>query len=275
MSLYAIGDIHGCYDSFRRLLDKINFDENNDSLWLTGDLVGRGTQSLETLRFLESIKNNLVSVMGNHDLHLLALYYHVIELDEHSRNLEKILDAPDSDKLISWLKDRPFLHFDNNRNILLVHAGIHPEWTINESITYANELEGLLQGEQSKNILENMYGNDPIKWSLNLNSYNRYRFLINVFTRMRVLNSDNNLDLKYKGTEPSSQEHIHSWFKSKNHNWKDTTIIFGHWSALGLMIKPQFICLDSGCVWGRNLTAINLDSRFKVTKISHLLKNPI
>ena len=146
MSLYAIGDIHGCYDSFRRLLDKINFDENNDFLWLTGDLVGRGTQSLETLRFLESIKNNLVSVMGNHDLHLLALYYHVIELDEHSRNLKKFLDAPDSDKLISWLKDRPFLHFDNNRNILLVHAGIHPEWTINESIAYANELEGLLPG---------------------------------------------------------------------------------------------------------------------------------
>ena len=270
MSLYAIGDIHGCYDSFRRLLDKINFDEKSDSLWLTGDLVGRGSQSLETLRFLEGIKNNLVSVMGNHDLHLLAIYYQVIELDKHSRNLEKILDAPDSDKLISWLKDRPLLHFDNNRNILLVHAGIHPEWTINESIAYANELEALLQGEQSKNILENMYGNDPTKWSLNLNSYNRYRFFINVFTRMRVLRSDNTLDLKYKGTEPSSEEPFQPWFKSKNHNWKDTTILFGHWSALGLMKKQQFICLDSGCVWGRSLTAINLDSKFKVTKVTHL-----
>ena len=270
MSLYAIGDIHGCYDSFRRLLDKIDFNEKSDSLWLTGDLVGRGTQSLETLRFLESIKNNLVSVMGNHDLHLLALYYQVIELDKNSRNLKKILDAPDSDKLISWLKNRPFLHFDKNRNTLLVHAGIHPEWTIDESISYASELERLMKGNQCKNVLENMYGNDPTKWSSDLDEYNRYRFFINVFTRMRVLRSGNTLDLKYKGSEPSSEEHIQSWFKSQNHNWKDTTILFGHWSALGLMIKQQFICLDSGCVWGKSLTAINLDSKYKVTKISHL-----
>ena len=270
MSLYAIGDIHGCYDSLRRLLDKINFDEKSDSLWLTGDLVGRGTQSLETLRFLESIKNNLVSVMGNHDLHLLALYYQVIELDKDSKSLERVLDAPDSEKLIFWLKERPFVHFDNYRNILLVHAGIHPEWTIGESITYANELEELIQGEQSKNILENMYGNNPTRWSLDLDEINRYRFFINVFTRMRVLGCGNTLDLGYKGAEPSPDEQIQSWFKSRNHKWKDTTIIFGHWSALGLMIKPYFVCLDSGCVWGRNLTAINLDSKFKTTNISHL-----
>ena len=269
MPLYAIGDIHGCYDSLRRLMDKIQFDEKNDTLWLTGDLVGRGTQSLETLRFLESIQDNLISVIGNHDLHLLALYYQVIKLDNHSECLKEILNAPDSEKLISWLKKRPFLHFDKERNALIVHAGIHPEWSIEESISYASEIEELLKNDQCEDVLRKMYGNTPKKWSADLDGFNRYRFLINVFTRMRVLKNNNILDLKYKGAEPSSKESIIPWFKSRDHKWKNTTIIFGHWSALGLMIKHQFICLDSGCVWGGNLTAINLDSKFKLTKVSY------
>ena len=272
MSLFAIGDIHGCYETLRRLLDKIGFDEEKDTLWFTGDLVGRGPQSLKTLRFLKSINNSIITVLGNHDLHLLSLYYQARKIDENSSELIDILNAPDSEILIDWLRKRPLVFYDKKQNYLLVHVGIHPRWTINESIKYASEVEEILRSDHCSSFLKNMYGNAPIRWSNKLSGYDRNRFIINTFTRMRVLDNKN-LNLKYKGKIPSKNDDLTPWFNIVGHKWKDTSIIFGHWSALGLMIKKQFICLDSGCVWGGDLTAIELNSKLTQTKVSHRPEN--
>ncbi|RCL41906.1 MAG: symmetrical bis(5'-nucleosyl)-tetraphosphatase [Gammaproteobacteria bacterium] len=274
MSLFAIGDIHGCYETLRRLLDKIGFNETKDTLWFTGDLVGRGPQSLETLRFLKSINNSIITVLGNHDLHLLSLYYQAKEIDDNSSELKDILNAPDSEILIDWLRKRPLVFYDRKKNYILVHAGIHPRWTINESIKYASEVEAILRSDHCSSLLKNMYGNTPTRWSTKLNGYDRNRFIINTFTRMRVLD-DKDLNLKYKGKIPSKNNDLRPWFDVIEHKWKDTSIIFGHWSALGLMIKKQFICLDSGCAWGGDLTAIELNSKLTQTKVSYRSENPI
>lgn len=274
MSLFAIGDIHGCYETLRRLLDKIGFNETKDTLWFTGDLVGRGPQSLETLRFLKSINNSIITVLGNHDLHLLSLYYQAKEIDDNSSELKDILNAPDSEILIDWLRKRPLVFYDRKKNYILVHAGIHPRWTINESIKYASEVEAILRSDHCSALLKNMYGNAPTRWSTKLNGYDRNRFIINTFTRMRVLDNKN-LNLKYKGKIPSKNDDLTPWFNIVGHKWKDTSIIFGHWSALGLMIKKQFICLDSGCAWGGDLTAIELNSKLTQTKVSYRSENPI
>lgn len=274
MSLFAIGDIHGCYESLSRLLDKIRFDETKDTLWFTGDLVGRGPQSLETLRFLKSIDNSIITVLGNHDLHLLSLYYQAQEIGDNSSDLKGILNAPDSEILIDWLRKRPLVFYDRKKDYLLVHAGIHPRWTINESIKYASEVEAILRSDHCPSLLKNMYGNAPIRWSTKLCGYDRNRFIINTLTRMRVLDNKD-LNLKYKGKIPSKNDNLKPWFDVVGHKWKDTSIIFGHWSALGLMIKKQFICLDSGCVWGGGLTAIELNSKLTQTKVSYRSENLI
>ena len=274
MSLFAIGDIHGCYESLRRLLDKIRFDEKKDTLWLTGDLVGRGPQSLETLRFLKSIDKSIITVLGNHDLHLLSLYYQANGIDDNSSDLKGILNAPDCENLMEWLRKRPLVFYDRKKDYLLVHAGIHPSWTINESIKYASEVEAILRSDHCSSLLKNMYGNAPIRWSNKLCGYDRHRFIINTFTRMRVLDNKN-LNLKYNGKIPSKNDNLKPWFDDVGHEWKDTLIIFGHWSALGLMIKKQFICIDSGCVWGGDLTAIELNSKLTQTKVSHRSENLI
>ncbi len=275
MATYAIGDIQGCYDSLRRLLEKLNFNPENDYLWLTGDLVNRGEQSLKTLRFLKDIDQSIITVLGNHDLHLLALHFEVTDLNENSYLLKEVLDAPDRESLMQWLRFKPLTHFDKKKNRLLVHAGISPDWSIEESLQYSQEVELLLRSDRCADLLKNMYKNTPKFWSENLDGYARYRFIINTLTRMRAINNKNGLELEHKGKITKNNKNLNPWFKPKKHRWKQTSIIFGHWSALGLMVQPQFICLDTGCVWGRELTAMQLDSKLKTIKVSHNTKNLI
>ena len=270
MAIYAIGDIQGCYDPFRRLLDKIKFDPAEDQLWLTGDLVNRGVNSLQTLRYVKSLGKAVISVLGNHDLHLLTLHYELKPMDKGSLTLRNVLDAHDRDSLMEWLRRRPLIHYQKLNNRMLVHAGIYPRWSIQESIAYACEIEKYLRGPKCKDLLSQMYGDDPISWSNELSEIERYRFIINAFTRMRFLGTDNTLDFDSKGTINNHKGYLSPWFDQLNKQWINTTIIFGHWSALGLMIKPNVICLDTGYVWGGELTAINLDNTSTIVRVSQI-----
>ena len=269
MAVYAIGDLQGCYDAFRRLLDKINFSPEKDQLWLTGDLVNRGPDSLKTLRFIKNLEGAVTTVLGNHDLHLLALHFEAIPLSKESDCLKEILNAHDREPLMEWLRCKPLVHFSKHNNRILVHAGIHPQWTIEQAISYASEVEVLLKGDNCKQLLTSMYGNSPHMWSERLKGIEKHRFIINTFTRMRMLKKNNELDFQYKGGSMEDVENLKPWFEVKKNYWKETLIVFGHWSALGLMVKPKFICLDTGYVWGRDLTAINLDEKSQLIKISH------
>ena len=273
MAVYAIGDIQGCYNPFRRLLDKIKFDPQKDHLWLTGDLVNRGPDSLKTLRFVKTLDKAVTTVLGNHDLHLLALHFEVSPLDEKSIWLKEILNAHDREPLMEWLRHKPLTHYDKNSNRFLVHAGIYPGWTIKQANLYAREVETVLRGNDCKKLIRNMYGNTPKIWSDELEGIERYRFIINTFTRMRMLRNNNELEFGYKGEITRNIQDLMPWFEIKDNQWKDTLIVFGHWSALGLMVRSKFICLDTGYVWGRELTAINLNKKSELIKISHKEKN--
>ena len=270
MAVYAIGDIQGCYDPFRRLLDKIKFNPVKDQLWLTGDLVNRGSDSLKTLRYIKSLGNAVISVHGNHDLHLLALHYELKPVDKGSISLKNVLEAHDRESLMNWLRERPLIHYEKSKKRLLVHAGIYPTWNIQDSLAYASEIENCLKSNKCRNLLRQMYSNKPASWTNHMSEMNRHRFLINVFTRMRFLSANNELDFNSKGPVNDREDYLIPWFDLLNKQWINTTIIFGHWSALGLMVKANFICLDTGYVWGGNLTAINLDKTSSITKVSQI-----
>ena len=261
MATYAIGDIQGCYDDLRRLLDKIKFKSDCDMLWFTGDLVNRGPKSLQTLRFIKSLNNNAISVLGNHDLHLLAAAYTDKQLGRKD-TLDEILNASDRDELLNWLEHRPLIHTDESSNITMVHAAIHPDWSINKAQLLASEVESVLQGEQHINFYQNMYGDKPDLWSDDLQDWSRLRFITNVFTRLRFCHQNGTLDLAQK-CEPGSQpEGLLPWFNMRNRAHKTNSIIFGHWSTLILAKNIHYdnvYPLDTGCLWGGHLTAMRID----------------
>lgn len=261
MAVYAIGDLQGCYDPFRRLLDELAFDPDRDRLWLVGDLVNRGPKSLKTLRFVRSLGESAITVLGNHDLHLLALASGAIGYSERFSTLRKTLDAPDVGELTEWLRHRPLAHYSSEFDTLLVHAGTHPKWTVKKTLARAAEVEAALQGPKYSSLLEKMYGNTPRKWSGKLTGYARLRFIINTLTRMRMLTAKSALNFAYTGSPWRARRDLQPWFEFPEPAWAPTRIIFGHWSALGLIVLPQLISLDSGCVWGRQLTAVRLDKR--------------
>ncbi|MDH3585963.1 MAG: symmetrical bis(5'-nucleosyl)-tetraphosphatase [Gammaproteobacteria bacterium] len=261
MSVYAIGDIQGCYDPFRRLLDKIDFDDGTDTLWLSGDLVNRGPKSLKTLRFVMSLGDSVISVLGNHDLHLLALAADKVRYGERFESLRKVLDAPDCGELVDWLRHRPLAHYDEHLNSLLVHAGTHPQWNANKTLARAAEVEDVLQSDQYATLLDKMYGNKPLRWSPDLRGYSRLRFIINCLTRMRMLTGKSRLNFSYSGSPYRARKNLVAWYDVEDAAWAGTRVVFGHWSALGLIVLPQLISLDTGCVWGRQLTAVRLDKR--------------
>lgn len=259
MPVYAIGDIQGCYDPFRQLLDDIRFEPGKDTLWLTGDLVNRGPKSLRTLRFILSLGDSVVSVLGNHDLHLLALATGSINYNSKFSTLRKLLDAPDLGELVEWLRARPLAHYDESMNTLMVHAGTHPEWSVKQTLAHAAEVETQLRGKNGNKLLSKMYGNEPTTWSDELSGYRRLRFIINCLTRMRMMSAKLALNFGHSGPPWTTRAHLVPWFDFDNHAWGDTRIVFGHWSALGLMVMPTLVSLDTGCVWGRQLTAVRLD----------------
>jgi len=261
VAVYAIGDLQGCYEPFRRLLDAIEFDPDNDTLWLTGDLVNRGPQSLKTLRFVHEIRSSVITVLGNHDLHLLALHAGAVRGGNRFLSLDKLLEAGDADELCDWLRRRPLAHFDRSLNTLLVHAGTYPTWTIKKTLRRAAEVEAALQGDDCVGVLGKMYGNTPNKWSGKLTGYKRLRFIVNCLTRMRMLTADHRLDLKFSGSPWRARKGEKAWYDVDTPAWQGTRIVFGHWSQLGLIVLPHIVSLDTGCVWGRELTAVRLDKR--------------
>ena len=261
MAVYAIGDIQGCYDPFRRLLDELDFDPSTDTLWLAGDLVNRGPKSLKTLRFVKSLGEAAISVLGNHDLHLLALAAGAVHFGRRFDSLEKLINAPDADELCDWLRQRPMAHYDAGLDTLLVHAGTHPEWDVKKTLARAAEVEEELRHGDYETLLGKMYGNTPNGWSGKLTGYKRLRFIINCLTRMRMITTANKLNFTHSGSPWRARKNLLPWYMAENPATAETRVAFGHWSQLGLVVLPKLISLDTGCVWGRQLTAVRLDKR--------------
>src|SRR3990167_4877680 len=266
MAIYAIGDIQGCYTAFIRLLDLIQFDDHQDRLWFTGDLVNRSPQSLEVLRFIKSLGSTHQVVLGNHDLHLLAIAYG-IKLLRPLDTFQDVLNAPDRDELIEWLRTCPLLHYDASLNMVMVHAGFSPVWTLKKAQQLAREVEEVLQSESANLFLQNMYGNEPDSWDDALQGKERWRCITNYLTRVRLCDISGCIDLSYKGKLKDKPAHLIPWFDIKNRSSCDVKIIFGHWAALGGQADvPNVYPLDTGCVWGNCLTAMRLsdEKRFSV-----------
>lgn len=259
MATWAIGDIQGCCTEFRALLEKIRFDPGKDQLWLTGDLVNRGTESLQTLRYVMALGDCVITVLGNHDLHLLALASGNGRGGPDNASLRPILDAPDCEELLSWLRRRPLAHFDAGLNTLLVHAGVWPEWSVDDVTKLAREVEERLSRADYADFFAAMYADDPARWNDALEGNERYRFIVNCLTRLRVIDVDGRIDLAYKATLDDLPPGTIPWFRAPNPRWQDSRIVFGHWSALGLLVEPGVLGLDTGCVWGRELSAVRLD----------------
>lgn len=267
MAVYAIGDLQGCYDPFRRLLDKLAFDPATDRLWLAGDLVNRGPKSLKTLRFVRSLGKSAKTVLGNHDLHLLALAHDVAIKSNRFDAMWKILAADDCDELLDWLRQQPLARYSRKLDTLMVHAGLPPQWSIKKALKRAAEVETALRGDDYETFLEKMYGNSPDKWSGKLSGYARLRYIVNVLTRVRMIGSDGRLDFDHSGPPSSARKGLTPWFEAKKPKWAGTRIVFGHWSALGLVNEEKLIAVDTGCVWGRQLTAVRLDGKPDVTAV--------
>lgn len=258
MAIYAIGDIQGCMDELRRLLDRIQFDPGSDQLWFVGDIVNRGPKSLESLRFAANPDNNAITVLGNHDLNLLAVSENVRSL-KRLDTLTDILNAPDAQELLQWLRHRPLLHHDENLNTIMVHAGLAPQWKLKHAIKYANEVESALSGSNYREFLQGMYGNKPRKWKKSLQGTERLRFITNAFTRIRYCDEANRLNMEEHGAPGSQSKKLTPWFAMPERKSQSTRIVFGHWSTLGLKFSHNTIALDSGCLWGGELTALRID----------------
>ncbi len=252
MSTYAIGDIQGCREQLDKLLEHIKFDPASDTLWLAGDLVNRGPDSLGTLRLIYSIRESVIAVLGNHDLHMLA-----VSQDRNCANRKDtffdVLDAHDSEKLLKWLQFCPLAHYD--ADCLMVHAGIHPLWDIPLTLELAAEVEQILRSNQSHTFFQHMYGNKPDLWSPALSGHERLRFITNVLTRMRYCYTDGSLDMKCKGPIADATDGLMPWFDMPSRVQLQGHILHGHWAALlGGESKQGIISLDTGCVWGNTLS---------------------
>ena len=261
MATYIIGDIQGCYEPLQRLLEKIQFDPARDKLWLTGDVVNRGGQSLEVLRLVYSLRANVISVMGNHDLHLLGTVNNRPLKRIKNDEFTAIVKAPDHPELLDWLAASPILHRDKATRTILVHAGLLPGWSIPEARLHATEIEAALAGNKRKKFLRIMYGDTPATWSDRLGYWDRVKLATNIFTRIRLCDSRGTLNFSVKGPPEKAPAGCAPWYAYPARRKKKWTIVFGHWAALGLMVRSKIICLDSGCVWGGKLTAMRLEDR--------------
>lgn len=259
---YAIGDIQGCYDSLQRLLDHIQFDERRDRLWLVGDIVNRGPQSLAVLRFLKSLPLEPRITLGNHDLHLLGLLFNTKATPRNEDTLQAIFKAPDRDELGHWLRHQHVLYLDTSLNVVMTHAGIPPIWNLAQAKKYAVELEHVLKSDAFVDFLSDMYGNKPEKWSDELSGIPRWRLICNYFTRMRYCHADGRLALGYKKDIQHAPKDLYPWYATPGRWDIETDIVFGHWAALnGECPHPHIYAIDTGCVWGRHLTALRLQDK--------------
>lgn len=258
MAIYTVGDIQGCYHELVHMLELIQFDKEEDQLWLVGDLVNRGADSLSVLRLVKSMGDAAITVLGNHDLHLLAVAAGVAEL-HHSDTLDEILAAPDREELLTWLRHQRMLHVQDD--FVLLHAGLLPDWSVQKAQQLAHEVEQALRGADYITLLEKMYGNTPDKWDDALTGYIRLRVITNALTRMRICSVAGEMQFKFKGELGDVPQGYLPWYALPQRASADATVVFGHWSALGLIVKPNVIALDTGCLWGGNLTAIRLEDR--------------
>jgi len=259
MAVWAVGDVQGCFVELEALLERIGFTPRRDQLWFVGDLVNRGPASLEVLRFVAGLGDDARVVLGNHDLHLLAIARGGAKLRRGDRTLQPIFDAPDRERLLDWLQARPVLHHDAAIGCTMVHAGLPPQWDLALARRCANELESALCGEHSLRLFEAMYGNQPDRWRDDLEGDDRLRFITNALTRLRVCDRSGRLRLEFKGPLEQMPSDAMPWFRAPRRRWAGARIVCGHWSALGYVDENGVLGLDTGCVWGGTLTAQRLD----------------
>ncbi|WP_083518449.1 symmetrical bis(5'-nucleosyl)-tetraphosphatase [Dechloromonas denitrificans] len=259
MATYAIGDIQGCFNSFQALLECCKFNPLQDKLWLVGDLVNRGPKSLETLRFVKSLGDAAVTVLGNHDLYLLMVSEGAAKFRGKDDTIQEILDAPDCAELLDWLRHQPLCHVDDG--YCLVHAGLLPQWSVVRARELSREVEQVLQGPQYHDFTQQMWGSDPDAWSDDLTGWPRLRVIINAMTRMRFCTPEGRMDFHFKGEVNSAPPGFLPWFEVPRRRSAEAVLVTGHWSALGLKLMPNLFALDSGCLWGGHLTALRLEDR--------------
>lgn len=259
MATYVIGDIQGCLNDLKCLLKQVDFNWDVDRLWLVGDLINRGPDSLKTLRFLYKHRDSIVAVLGNHDLHALAVA-NGLRKKSRSDTLDKLLIAHDRDELLRWLRHLPLMHSEGQHT--MVHAGIPPMWSLDDAHGYAAEVEAALRGPEWRKFLSRMYGNTPRRWKSELESYPRLRTITNYLTRMRYLYANGTLDLVSKGKVPNPGRQVAPWFSYPGRETSGQTLLFGHWASIeGHTGASNIIALDTGCVWGRTLSAYCLESK--------------
>jgi bis(5'-nucleosyl)-tetraphosphatase (symmetrical) len=257
VAVYAIGDVQGCFDELQVLLAKLQFGPD-DNLWFTGDLVNRGPKSLETLRLVKGLGARAITVLGNHDLHLLAVAQGC-ERYKREDTFEDVVNAPDRDELLEWLRARPLLHHDAVLGFTLIHAGLPPQWDLQQARACAHEVEMVLRGAHHADFLRAMYGGEPRQWSEALTGRERLRFITNCLTRLRYCNAHGVLALQEKGAPGTQPEGYMPWFEVPGRRSADLKIIFGHWATLGAYPVARVFPLDGGCVWGGGLLAMRLD----------------
>lgn len=261
MSTYAVGDLQGCLDPLLCLLDEVKFEPGKDTLWLVGDLVNRGPDSLGTLEYLYQMRDHVVAVLGNHDLHLLA-HAHGYRKASRGDTLAPILASPKRDELLGWLRQCPLVHWDATLGYGMVHAGIPPQWNLDDALARSQEVSAALQDDQQFEwFLANMYGNEPAQWHDDLTGTDRLRLITNYFTRMRFCNAEGLLELSNKGAPEQAPEGFQPWFEHYLAKADNPPLVFGHWAALdGETRSHRAVGLDTGCVWGNRMTLLCLDN---------------
>lgn len=264
MARWAIGDVQGCATELRELVRALRFRADRDQLWFVGDLVNRGPASLDVLRYVRSLADNAVVVLGNHDLHLLAVALGGQRDLKRGDTLDDILAAPDRDALLDWLRTRPLAHYDAQHGQLMIHAGLLPQWSVPLAVQLAGEVGQALRDDPQR-LLENMYGNQPDHWDHGLRGMARLRCAINALTRLRWCTRSGVMDLKRKHAPGRDERDYLPWFRVPGRASAGTPIVFGHWSTLGFVAESDVVALDTGCVWGGSLTAYNLERRERIS----------
>ena len=270
MTIYAVGDIQGCYTQLARGLDLLNFDQSKDTLLCVGDLVNRGDSSLKVINLLKSLNNQCLTVLGNHDIHLLSMIYG-LRKPRHLDSVDDILSCSSKQDIADWVRQKPLLIVNEQHRFVVSHAGIYPWWKLNEAQIYAQEVKTIIENEDSCiKLLKNVYGNKPNRWDDSLKKTQRLRFIMNAFTRMRFCSLNKNLNLTESGYKGKSRKNRVPWFEIQNKSLSNYRIIFGHWSSLGLLNQPNHLGLDTGCVWGKHLTFAKIPKKPK--KLSSIKK---
>jgi bis(5'-nucleosyl)-tetraphosphatase (symmetrical) len=275
MATYAIGDIQGCYHAFTALLARLKFNPKQDKLWLVGDIINRGNGSLEVLRWCYQHQESLKIVLGNHDLHALAVVHNIKSAHKFD-TLQASIHAPDSDAIFTWLRHQSLMHVQNidGHEYVMVHAGLLPQWSVPDAVGYAREIAAELQADNYREFLKQMYGNMPNKWQADLTGMDRLRTITNAMTRLRICTMNGEMEFEFKGELQDIPAGYTPWFDAPLRQSRTSKIICGHWSALGLRQRDNVFALDTGCLWGGQLTAMCLETQ-AISQVNHDARDKI